>query len=231
MTLKLIGSNKFRSFRNLWMLEELGIPYQYIPAFPGSPDAKSANPNFSKIPILIDGDFKMTESVAINTYLGDKFRGKDGVKDLVPVPGTRLRGVYEQHIHCLQTELDAQGIWIHTKHEVFKNILAPPSPEAVAHAKMHSEKVIGIYAAILRESGGNYILGDEFGFSACDILFVHCLNWADRIKWNGKWDSQTERDSETGRVLRNYLANSMKRKAYIQTVALPPKAEHPIQRP
>jgi glutathione S-transferase len=231
MALKLIGSNAFRSFRNLWMLEELGVPYEYIAAFPRSSDAKAANPQFAKIPILVDGDFKMTESVAINTYLGDKFRGTENTKELVPAAGTILRGLYEQHVHCLQSELDAQGLWIHRKHEALKGVLAPPCPEAVAHAREHCEKVIAIYATIISQNGGRYILGEEFGFSACDILFVHCLNWAADINWNEQWVSESASTTDTGTVIRNYLNESTQRHAYQRTVALPAKANEPISRP
>lgn len=51
--LKIIGGAAFRTFRNLWMLEELGVAYSHIPAMPRSPDANAANP-FGKIPALID---------------------------------------------------------------------------------------------------------------------------------------------------------------------------------
>jgi hypothetical protein len=32
--LKLISGAAFRTFRNLWMLEELGVPYTHVPAMP-----------------------------------------------------------------------------------------------------------------------------------------------------------------------------------------------------
>ena len=38
---------------------------------------------------LADGEFRMYESAAINTYLGDKYSGREGHKDLIPPPGTR----------------------------------------------------------------------------------------------------------------------------------------------
>merc|ERR1711861_124361 len=112
--LTLVGHAGFRSFRNVWMLEELGVKYKHVEAKPHSPDATRMNP-MGKIPSLQDGDFIMYESAAINTYLGDKFRGATGA-DLVPAAGTTQRGRYEQLVSFLSMEVDAQGLWIHRKH-------------------------------------------------------------------------------------------------------------------
>lgn len=103
--LKLIGAAAFRPFRNVWMLEELGVAYEHIAARPRAPEAVKVNP-FGKVPCLVDGDFEMYESMAINTYLGDKFRAQPGVPELVPPPGTPARGRYEQLCCTLLSELE-----------------------------------------------------------------------------------------------------------------------------
>ena len=123
-TLTLIGHGAFRSFRNMWLLEELGVPYTHVPARPQSREAKAVNP-FGKIPTLQDGDFTMYESGAINAYLADKFRGVQGTPALVPPPGTPQRGRYEQLTHCIVAEMDAQSLWIHRKHEALGQVLLP----------------------------------------------------------------------------------------------------------
>jgi len=181
-SLTLIGHAAFRSFRNVWMLEELGVAYKHIEAKPRTAEASAANP-FGKIPSLMDGDFTMYESAAINTYLGDKFRARLGAPDLVPIAGTTERGRYEQFICCLMAEMDAQGLWIHRKHESLPQMLPQifqAIPEAVTVARSHFDKVLGIMLDDLRRSG-DYLLGETF--SAADILFVHCLNWAEAIGW------------------------------------------------
>ena len=71
--LTLYGSAMFRPLRNVWMLEEMGIPYEHVPARPRSKEAGAVNP-FAKIPTLVDGAMVMYESVAINTHLGDRYR-------------------------------------------------------------------------------------------------------------------------------------------------------------
>lgn len=61
-----------RSFRPLWMLEELGMPYQLVMLpFPPRVAARSyleSNP-LGTIPLMIDGQTRMTESAAICQYL------------------------------------------------------------------------------------------------------------------------------------------------------------------
>jgi glutathione S-transferase len=65
-----------RSFRPLWMLEELGLPYdlKMLP-FPPRVLAKeylALNP-LGTIPLMIDGETRMTESSGICHYLGAKY--------------------------------------------------------------------------------------------------------------------------------------------------------------
>jgi len=65
-----------RSFRALWMLEEMGLPYQLkMLPFPPRVFAKeylALNP-LGTIPYLIDGETRMTESSGICHYLGAKY--------------------------------------------------------------------------------------------------------------------------------------------------------------
>lgn len=64
-----------RSFRPLWMLEEMGLPYELkMLPFPPRAFAKDyleINP-LGTIPFLIDGATRMTESAAICHYLGTR---------------------------------------------------------------------------------------------------------------------------------------------------------------
>ncbi|MEQ1803533.1 MAG: glutathione S-transferase family protein [Gammaproteobacteria bacterium] len=76
--LKIYGPSRSRSSRALWMAEECGVPYEHedLTQYP-TMDAKSAavreiNP-IGKIPVIADGDFILTESMAINLYLAKKY--------------------------------------------------------------------------------------------------------------------------------------------------------------
>lgn len=84
--IKLWHCDDARSFRALWSLEELGLDYELI-VLPFPPrahrkDYLSENP-LGTIPLLVDGETRMTESSAIPHYLstvhgGGKFAAKPG---------------------------------------------------------------------------------------------------------------------------------------------------------
>ncbi len=65
-----------RSFRALWALEEMGLPYRlHLLPFPPrllQPDYLELNP-LGTVPLLIDGPVRMTESAAIPQYLAERY--------------------------------------------------------------------------------------------------------------------------------------------------------------
>lgn len=73
--MKLWHCKDARSFRVLWALEELGLPYELeLLPFPPrwlKPEYLELNP-LGTIPFFTDGDVRMTESAAICQYLADK---------------------------------------------------------------------------------------------------------------------------------------------------------------
>src|SRR5713101_5536508 len=79
MMLQLYGNPRSRAMRCLWMLEEVGEPYQLIEKSTRADDLQSAeylrlNPN-ARIPTLVDGEMVLWESMAINLYLAQKYEG------------------------------------------------------------------------------------------------------------------------------------------------------------
>src|SRR3984893_14195137 len=87
-----------RSFRPLWMLEEMRLPYnlKMLP-FPPRVLAReylAINP-LGTIPYLIDGETKMTESSGICHYLGTRLGPTDLIVDLKdPAYGAFLNWMY-----------------------------------------------------------------------------------------------------------------------------------------
>jgi len=74
--LTLYGSARSRGLRNLWMLGELGIPYEHKDYLPRSAETKTSqflamNPN-ARVPVIDDDGFVLYESMAINIYLAKK---------------------------------------------------------------------------------------------------------------------------------------------------------------
>ncbi len=111
--LQLWGGATSRTFRPHWMLHELGIDYE--PKLIGSRTGETQQPEFlklnpkEKIPVLVDGDFVLSESVAIVTYLGDHY-GSDKQPRLVPAANTRALARYNELMSFIHMELDAHTL-------------------------------------------------------------------------------------------------------------------------
>ncbi len=75
--LVLFHAIRSRSFRALWFMEELGLPYRIEPVDLERNEQKSErlvrhNP-MGKVPVVLDGDVAVAESGAIFIYLADKY--------------------------------------------------------------------------------------------------------------------------------------------------------------
>lgn len=75
--IKIYGSPHSSAGRVYWMLEELGLSYERAPLDMSqkghkNPDYLKLNPN-GKVPCLVDGDYIIWESMAINQYLASKY--------------------------------------------------------------------------------------------------------------------------------------------------------------
>jgi glutathione S-transferase len=89
-----------RSHRILWLLEELGVPYE-IRHYKRDPKTSLAPPELLRVhplgksPVITDGELTIAESGAIIEYLVDRY----GKGALIPPPGTpeRLRYTYWLH--------------------------------------------------------------------------------------------------------------------------------------
>ena len=89
-----------RSHRILWLLEELGVPYE-MKRYQRDPKTSLAPPELLRVhplgksPVITDGDLTIAESGAIVEYLVDRY----GRGALIPPPGSpqRLRYTYWLH--------------------------------------------------------------------------------------------------------------------------------------
>ena len=100
--MKLWHCRDARSFRALWALEELGLPYDLVLLpFPPrwlEPTFLEINP-LGTIPFFTDGDVRMTESAAICQYLADKAGA------LRVLPGDPAYGDYLNFLHLSDATL------------------------------------------------------------------------------------------------------------------------------
>lgn len=161
---KVIGNVMSRGFRVFWALEELGLEYEHEPAAPRSEEIRALNP-LGKIPVLLDGDAVLRDSVAIMTYLADKHGG------LTAPAGTIERAHQDALTFWLIDEFDAL-LWMAAKH----SFVLPEDarvPEIKPALKAEFSRNVDIFAARIK---GEFAMGDEITIP--DILAAHCLNWA-----------------------------------------------------
>jgi glutathione S-transferase len=86
-----------RSFRALWALEEAGLAYELkVLPFPPRYHAREyleINP-LGTIPLLVDGETRMTESAAICQYLADRYAPALAVAPTDPAYGAYLNALH-----------------------------------------------------------------------------------------------------------------------------------------
>jgi len=94
--IKLYHAQLTRSIRIIWLLEELGVPYELV-TVPFKPPRHSFEQNTpsGKFPVIEDDGLVLSESGAILEYLIEKY----GKGRLAPALGSRDRGPYLQWVH------------------------------------------------------------------------------------------------------------------------------------
>lgn len=175
-SLRLWGAGTARTLRAIWTAEELGLDYELVAIGPRTGATREAdflgrNPK-GKIPYLEDGDFGLSESLAIARYLIER-HGRDG-------PLHRPADLHEQARSdewcCFVLgELDETALYIVRRHEDLQHIYGP-APAVVAAAKDYC--ALQLEAAATRFAGP-HVMGTPFGLA--DILLMSCLVWADRV--------------------------------------------------
>ena len=108
MTLKIVGATRSRTLRVLWLAEELGVDYEHLPEMPRSETVTKLNP-LGQIPVLIDGDIVIPDSLAILHYLADR-AGR-----LTYPAGTPERAIMDARINFVLSELEAP-LWMAARH-------------------------------------------------------------------------------------------------------------------
>jgi glutathione S-transferase len=74
--LRIYGIARTRAFRALWIAKELGLDYEHLPIEIGeagarAPEFLAINPN-GRLPVIVDDEFVLFESLAITLYLAKK---------------------------------------------------------------------------------------------------------------------------------------------------------------
>jgi len=168
--LTLYHASPSRSSIILWMLEEIGQPYdiKLLSLSKGEnlkPDYLAINP-MGKVPALRHGDAVITEGAAICSYLADEFPDK---KLNVPV-GTPARGVYLK--------------WLFFGPSVIEPAMTDrafprkESPRAASVGWRDFDTVLQIVSNALAK--GPYLMGEQF--TAADIVIGSGLRYGMMFK-------------------------------------------------
>lgn len=161
-----VGAPGSRLTRVIWMLEELGEPYEIVKAKQHSGTMRRYNPT-GKMPALVDGDLVVTDSAAICGYLSEKHADKG----MGPEPGLGGRARFDGWMHFAQSEFEAP-LWNKLRH---KFILPAECRADVGAATAHdfAQEIQGLEAKL---DGRSFALGERF--SAVDVIIGHCGQWA-----------------------------------------------------
>ena len=165
--IKLHHSPLSRSVRILWLLEELGIPFELVSAPLEDPEAGPfvQKTPWGKFPAIEDGETVMFESGAILEYLIERY----GEGRLAPALDAPNRGAYLQWIHFAEsTAFPGLGnIAWHTR--VRKD--ADEMPAAIEDYRGWAEAAVATVEGALE--GHVFILGEAF--SGADIMLGYTL--------------------------------------------------------
>lgn len=166
---EVIGNVQSRAFRVLWMLEEIGTPYEHLNVKPHSEAARAANPS-GKVPALrVDGHC-LTDSSAILTFLADRH----GL--LTHPAGSIERAEQDALLHLVLDEMDAV-LWTAARHSFIL-----PEDQRVPAVKPSLNWEFQRNAQRLSERlQGPFLMGDKM--TVPDIVATHCLNWAFAAKF------------------------------------------------
>lgn len=165
-----IGSPKTRAFRVMWMLDELGQAYTVNPLPPRDASLSAFNPSL-KIPVLMDGDAAIIDSVAICQYLADKHN------KMTFAAGTIDRAHQDSFTQFTVDEVEG-ALWMASKHT-----FALPTELRVPDVKRACEFEFNRAIRTLEERLGSnaYVMGETF--TVPDLLLGHCGGWASRLAW------------------------------------------------
>ncbi len=160
-----IGTTRSRAARVIWMLEELGQPYEHIPARPHSPEILAHSPA-GKLPALLVDGAVLTDSTAILTYLADHHQA------LTFAPGTLGRARQDGLTNQILDEFESL-LWTAARHSfVLPDAERVPviRPSLMAEFSRNQAR----FAAQMGE--GPFLMGKPM--TLADILLAHTLLWA-----------------------------------------------------
>jgi glutathione S-transferase len=192
--------NFSRSNRVIWLLEELGIPYELVKyerdgSFRAPAALKAIHP-LGKAPVVADDGLVLAESAVILTYINDRHGGGR----FAPKPGTQKRVLHDEWLHYVESSA-AFPIMM----TLIGNMMGGLPDGLWRFARSEVKKALDYTASGLTTAP--FIAGE--GFTIADIQFAYPLENAQQA---GLLDDYA--------VLRSYLARLKKRSAYAKAIEI-----------
>src|SRR5262245_39872542 len=160
-----------RSIRVRWTLQELAVEFEAITVniLAGehrSPGFLKINPA-GKLPVFVDGDMVLTESIAIVLYLAEKYRDKG----LIPID-LQQRAQMMRWLLFTTTELE-QPLWRMARHTT----LYPENKRLPGELALARDDFADM-ANVLEEymGGRKFLVGDTA--TVGDFVLAYTLDWA-----------------------------------------------------
>jgi glutathione S-transferase len=180
MSLRIHGIPKSRTFRALWVAEELNLPYENIPVNTTGDNKKAEflaiNPN-GRVPAIEDDGFRLFESFAITLYLAKRHGA-----------GTLYPASLQDEALCWQwtlwgvSEIEKSLIEFVANRYVFPPEKRDEKLACEAEAKL--PRPLGVLDAHL--AGREYLLGGGFtiaDLNVASLLYTAWFNKADLSRW------------------------------------------------
>jgi glutathione S-transferase len=172
--MKLYGYPPTRTIRALWMLQELDLEFEYIQVNPTKgelrlPEFLAMNPA-GKLPVLVDDDLVLSESIAIVLYLAEKYPEKGFIPSEL-----RSRAEMYRWLFFTGTELE-QPIWrmaLHThQYPVEKRI-----PDEINNARQDFSDMAAVMENHLETHA--VLVGDSV--TVADFVAAYTLDMASMV--------------------------------------------------
>ena len=173
--MKLYFAPNSRAVRTAWLLNELGLEYELV-RFESivdkamrSPEFKAVNPN-ARVPVIEDGEVRMSESTAIAQYLIARY----GDGRFAPDVSSPDFPVYLQWLHY------GEGMIMGPMgNYVVETILLPPERRSEEHARRSLKLMSRVLHAIDQHmKDREYLVGD---FTAADTITGHACMMSERM--------------------------------------------------
>ena len=167
--LTLYGAKMSRAFRVLWLLREIGIPFEHVETefLDGSsrrPEFLVINPN-GRVPAIDDDGVLMFESMAINLYLAKKYR------TALSAEGLLEEGLATQWSFWAICETEKALLFAAFNRLLFAEADRSEAEAAIAIA--HVQRPLAVIERRLTETP--FLLGDRFTVADLNVASVLAL--------------------------------------------------------